>query len=101
MVITLTNSALTQLKAMNLKEEQFPRIDADLAGGCGLSVKFSLVFTEARRGDTIIEHEGIQIRIDRFTKRYLTEETNIDYTSELGFLVGESYESSDCAIEII
>lgn len=100
MVITLTKSALDRLKSMDLSEEQLPRIDADVAGGCGISVKFSLVFDEARRNDTVLEHDGIQIQIDHFTKRYLNEETQIDYSNEHGFLVGESYESSACSLEI-
>ncbi|WP_227937803.1 iron-sulfur cluster biosynthesis family protein [Alkalihalobacillus deserti] len=100
MVITLTEVALNRLKVMELKEEQSPRIDADVAGGCGMSVKFTLVFDEPRRNDTVIEHQGIQIRMDRFTKRYLGDETQIDYTDQHGFLVGESFASSACAIEI-
>lgn len=100
MVITLTEAALNRLKEMGLKEEQFPRIDADVAGGCGLSVKFTLVFDEPRRNDIVIEYGGIQIRMDRFTKRYLDEETQIDYIDDHGFLVGESFASSACAIEI-
>lgn len=100
MIITLTEAALDQLKAAELKGEQSPRIDADVAGGCGVSVKFTLVFDEPRRNDLIIEYDGIQIRMDRFTKRYLDEETQIDYTDEHGFIVGESFTSSACAIEI-
>ncbi|WP_078410639.1 HesB/IscA family protein [Priestia abyssalis] len=100
MVITLTEAALNRLRAMELKEEQSPRIDADVAGGCGLSVKFTLVFDEPRRNDTLIEYEEIQIRIDRFTKRYLDVETQIDYTADQGFLVGESFASSACAIQL-
>ena len=42
-----------------------------------------------------------RFRMDRFTKRYLDEETQIDYSDEHGFLVGESFASSACAIEII
>ncbi|RLL47158.1 iron-sulfur cluster biosynthesis family protein [Oceanobacillus piezotolerans] len=99
MVITLTKSALDKLNKTEIKEEQYPRIDADVAGGCGMSVKFKLVFDELRPNDTVIEYDGIQIRIDRFTKRYLDEETQVDYNAEQGFLVGESFESSACAIE--
>ncbi|MGG3448575.1 HesB/IscA family protein [Domibacillus aminovorans] len=100
MVITLTEAALDKLKAMVFKEEQSPRIDADVAGGCGLSVKFTLVFDEPRRNDTVIEYDGIHIRMDHFTKRYVDIETQIDYTDEHGFLVGESFASSACTIEI-
>ncbi|MDQ0243559.1 Fe-S cluster assembly iron-binding protein IscA [Bacillus fengqiuensis] len=100
MVITLTEAALNKLKEMVFKDEQSPRIDADIAGGCGMTVKFTLIFDEPRRNDTLIEYEGIQIQIDRFTKRYLDEETQIDYTADQGFLVGESFASSACAIEI-
>ena len=52
-------------------------------------------------GDTTIEYENIKIAIDRFSKRYLEEETQIDYNDEQGFLVGESFASSACAIPII
>lgn len=100
MVINLTEAALNKLKAMVFKGEQLPRIDADVAGGCGVSVKFKLVFDEPRRNDLVIEYEGLQIRMDRFTKRYLDIETHIDYTDEHGFLIGESFASSACAIEI-
>ncbi|MFK2826657.1 iron-sulfur cluster biosynthesis family protein [Bacillus sp. B190/17] len=100
MEITLTAAALNQLKSMTFKEEQFPRIDADIAGGCGISMKFAFVFDEPRRNDLVIEYDGILIRIDRFTKRYLDIETKIDYIDGLGFLVGENFVSSDCAVEI-
>ncbi|KKK38208.1 hypothetical protein WQ57_10425 [Mesobacillus campisalis] len=100
MVITLTESALDRLKSIEIMDEQYPRIDAEVAGGCGVSVKFKLVFEEPRRNDLMIEYDGIQIRMDRFTKRYLDVETQIDYTEENGFLVGESFASSACAIEI-
>jgi Fe-S cluster assembly iron-binding protein IscA len=97
MVITLTEPALNKLKEMVFKDEQSPRIDADIAGGCGMTVKFTLVFDEPRRNDTLIEYEGIQIRMDRFTQGYLDEEVQIDYTDERGFLIGETLTSSSCA----
>ena len=62
MIIKLTEAALNKLKEMVVEEEHSPRIDADIAGGCGMSVKFELVFDEPRRNDTIIEYEDIQIR---------------------------------------
>lgn len=99
MVILLTEAALNKIKEKIFTEKHSPRIDADITGGCGLSVKFSLVFDESRRNDTVIEHEGIQIRIDHFTKRYLDEGTQIDYSDEHGFLIGDSFVSSACALE--
>ena len=101
MIVTLTEAALSKLKEMVGKEEQSPRIDADIAGGCGVSVAFKLVFDEPRKADTIIEYDGIKISIDRFTKRYLEEVTPIDYTEESGFIIGESFASSACSIPII
>lgn len=99
-MIKMTKEAMNKLKEMAVNEDQTPRIDAEVAGGCGMTVKFSIVFDEPRRNDFIIEMDGIQIRLDRFTKRYINEETEIDYSSEHGFLVGESFASSACAIEI-
>lgn len=100
MVVKITVSAIIKLKEMARKDAQIPRIDADIAGGCGVSVKFSLVLDEPRRNDTIIEYEGVQLRLDLFTKRYLDEETQIDYLEDRGFIVGDSFASSACAIEI-
>ncbi|NHC43036.1 iron-sulfur cluster biosynthesis family protein [Bacillus sp. MM2020_1] len=100
MLIKMTEAARNKLKEMVVNRAQTPRIDADVAGGCGMTVKFSIVFDEPRRNDLTIEMDGIQIRFDRFTKRYLNEETQIDYSDEHGFLVGESFASSACAIEI-
>jgi Fe-S cluster assembly iron-binding protein IscA len=99
MMIKMTEAAMNKLKEMSVNREQTPRIDAEVAGGCGMTVKFSIVFDEPRRNDLCIETDGILIRLDRFTKRYLDEETQIDYRDEQGFLVGESFASSACAIE--
>lgn len=99
-MIKMTEAAMNKLKEMVVNGNQTPRIDAEVAGGCGMSVKFSIVFDEPRRNDLCIEKDGIQIRLDRFTKRYLNEETQIDYRDKHGFLVGESFASSACAIEI-
>ncbi|MFJ7977906.1 iron-sulfur cluster biosynthesis family protein [Peribacillus sp. NPDC096379] len=100
MVIKISEVAMNKLQEVASQEKLVPRIDADVAGGCGLSVKFSIVWDEPRRNDTIIEYEGIQIRLDHFTKRYLDEETQIDYLDDQGFIVGEQFSSSACAIEL-
>lgn len=100
MMIKMTEAAINKLKELVVYEEHHPRIDAEVSGGCGMSVKFSIVFDEPRRNDLCIEMDGIEIRVDRFTKRYLDQETQIDYKDELGFLIGESFASSACAIEI-
>lgn len=101
MMIKITDIALKELRELAVEEGMFPRIDADVSGGCGMTVKFSFVIDEPRRNDTIVEYEDIQIRMDRFTKRALDEETNIDYSEKLGFFINESFVSSDCAIEVV
>ncbi len=100
MMLKMTEAATNKLKELAVNADGIPRIDAEVAGGCGMSVKFSIVFDEPRRNDLCIEMDGIQIRLDRFTKRYLDEETQIDYQEEYGFLVGDSFISSACAIDI-
>ncbi|MEH7414702.1 iron-sulfur cluster biosynthesis family protein [Neobacillus drentensis] len=100
MMLKMTEAALNKLKELAGNEAGIPRIDAEVAGGCGMSVKFSLLFDEPRRNDLDIEIEGLKLRLDRFTKRYLDEETVIDYQEGQGFLVGDSFISSACAIEI-
>ncbi|MBB6446038.1 iron-sulfur cluster biosynthesis family protein [Bacillus benzoevorans] len=100
MKLIMTESAINKIKELAVNENGVPRIDADVAGGCGMSVKFSIVFGEPRRNDISIEMDGIQILMDQFTKRYLDEETIIDYSDEYGFEVGDSFTSSACAIEL-
>jgi Fe-S cluster assembly iron-binding protein IscA len=100
MIITITEAAKNKLTDMIVSEGKIPRIDAEVSGGCGVSVRFSIVFDEPRRNDLTIEQDGIQLWLDRFTKRYLDEETQIDYSDDRGFLVGESFASSACAIEL-
>jgi len=100
MIIKMTEAAIHKLKEMAEINGGIPRIDAEVAGGCGISVKFSILIDEPRRNDLSMEIEGIQLRMDRFTKRYLDEETEIDYQEEQGFLVGDSFISSACAIEL-
>lgn len=100
MRISLTEAAANKLKASVSNKEIVPRIDATLAGGCGLAVNLSIVFDEPRRHDLILESNGLRIRIDPFTKRYLNEEILIDYTDEQGFLFGERFESGACMMEI-
>jgi Fe-S cluster assembly iron-binding protein IscA len=99
MFLTLTEAASKQLKTMKLQKEQTPRIDADITGGCGMSIKFMLIIDGPRRNDMLLKYDGFQIRVDQFTKRYLNEEIQIDYKDKEGFLVGESFASSACAFE--
>ncbi|OKL37329.1 iron-sulfur cluster biosynthesis family protein [Domibacillus mangrovi] len=100
MRILLTEAAVNKLKASVSNEGKFPRIDANISGGCGLAVNLSIIFDEPRRYDSILENKGVQIRIDHFTKRYLNEEIHIDYTNEQGFLFGERFESGACTAEM-
>ncbi|RST57223.1 hypothetical protein D5F11_023520 [Siminovitchia terrae] len=99
MLITLTESALKKLKFLDIKEGKIPRIDADVTGGCGMSVSFKFVVDEPRKNDHIVEYNGIQIGMDRFTLRNLGNMTEVDYTEEKGFIVGDSLSSGTCAIE--
>ncbi|PMC38651.1 hypothetical protein CJ195_09370 [Bacillus sp. UMB0899] len=101
MFITITEAALEKLQNLEWKREHAPRIDADIAGGCGLFVKFSLIFDEPRRNDIVIKYGEITIQIDPFTKRYLDNETQIDYSEEHQFSVGERFASGACSIEFV
>lgn len=100
MHITLTEAALKKLEHFDVKEGQIPRIDAEIAGGCGMSVSFKFIVDERRKNDHVIEYNGIRIGMDRFTLRNLDAETQIDYMEEKGFIVGDSFSSGACAIEI-
>src|SRR5690242_4409753 len=98
MIISITDFAMNKLQERIVIEEYSPRIDAEIAGGCGLSVKFTLSFDEPRRNDTVTEYKGVKFLIDHFTKRYLDEEVHINFSNEYGFLIAERFASSACAL---
>ncbi len=81
-------------------EEKAPRIDAEITGGCGMSVNISLIFDEPRPNDNHIAYKGITINIDTFTKRYLDDITQVDYTEEQGFVIGKRWSQTVCAIQV-
>ncbi|MBD8007186.1 iron-sulfur cluster biosynthesis family protein [Bacillus norwichensis] len=99
MLITLTESALKKLELLDIKEGKLPRIDADVRGGCGISVSFRFIIDDPRKNDYMVKYNGIKIGIDRFTFRNLGDVTEIDYTEENGFIVGDHFSSGACAIE--
>ncbi|MED3997109.1 hypothetical protein ABWK46_14260 [Peribacillus frigoritolerans] len=41
----ITEASMNKLKEITRKDAQIPRNDAAIAGGCGMSVKFSLYWT--------------------------------------------------------
>lgn len=94
MKIRLTDAARQQLAGLTGAKDRVLRIDADMKGGCGISVQLSVEAGEPRRHDTTLDcGGGIVFHIDRFTGRYLDEETEIDWTKENGFTIGSSFDS--------
>ena len=95
MKVMLTPLAREKLKGMPVTESDVLRIDAEMRGGCGISVQFSIVLDEPRRNDAVIDcGAGVFLHIDRFTERYMEEETVVDYTDDAGFIIGDSFDSS-------
>ncbi|WP_309089101.1 iron-sulfur cluster biosynthesis family protein [Domibacillus sp.] len=95
MSIVLTDAARRQLLASSPAEGHVPRIDAEMSGGCGVSVRFSLVWEEPRRGDTVVPlGDDLFLHLDRFTERYLEEHTLVDYSETDGFIFGDGFNSS-------
>lgn len=94
MKLRLTDAARQQLTGFTVPENRVLRIDADMKGGCGISVHLSVEAGEPRRHDTTLDcGGGIIFHIDRFTERYLDEEAEIDWTKENGFTIGSSFDS--------
>ncbi|UOQ84050.1 iron-sulfur cluster biosynthesis family protein [Gracilibacillus salinarum] len=100
MNITLTKLAQKALQTETIPEGQLPRLDAELTGGCGISLTYSLIVDEKRPMDTIIEINGITFQIDHFTKRYLDTETSlvIDYCADKGYFIEKYYQTNTCDV---
>ncbi|WP_050179745.1 hypothetical protein [Domibacillus robiginosus] len=95
MNIVLTDAARRQLLVSSPDDGRVPRIDAEMTGGCGVSVRLSLVWDEPRRMDiTIPVGDHVSLHLDRFTKRYAGEHLLVDYNETDGFVLGEAFDSS-------
>ncbi|WP_046174489.1 iron-sulfur cluster biosynthesis family protein [Domibacillus indicus] len=95
MNIILTEAARQQLLDWPIEENAVIRLDANVSGGCGMAVQFSIVLDEPRRNDTAYDcGHGIFLCMDLFTRRYLEEELIIDYTNASGFSFADSFGSS-------
>ena len=98
MNIVLTEAARRQLLLSKPNDGRVLRIDAVMSGGCGVSVRLSIVWEEPRRNDTILSlDDALQLHIDRFTERYLEEKTIVDYTEAAGFVFGSGFDAG-CTI---
>ncbi|QGH36944.1 hypothetical protein GI584_05845 [Gracilibacillus salitolerans] len=94
-MIHITKEAQQKLLSIELQDGVLPRIDAEVAGGCGLTVNYVFIFDHARRNDTIYQSNGFPIRVDYFTKRYLEGNApTIDYAD--GFHVINDVEFDSC-----
>ncbi|MGP7818623.1 hypothetical protein [Niallia sp. 01092] len=40
-MLKMTEAALNRLKELAVNEDGIPRVDAEVAGGCGITVKFA------------------------------------------------------------
>ncbi|SDH98811.1 Fe-S cluster assembly iron-binding protein IscA [Alteribacillus persepolensis] len=99
MAITFSETAREKLRDLTLAEGHVLRIDADMAGGCGISMSCTLKQDEPRRMDKVLECDGISIHIDSFTERYLDSDTHIDYTEEGLIIEGQDF-SSSCSFDM-
>lgn len=94
MNIVLTEAARRQLILSKPNDGRVLRIDAVMSGGCGVSVRLSIVWEEPRRNDTILSlGDALQLHIDRFTERYIEEKTIVDYTEAAGFVFGNRFDA--------
>ncbi|MBM7541631.1 iron-sulfur cluster biosynthesis family protein [Amphibacillus cookii] len=86
MMITMTKEAKNQLQSLTLAEHLLPRIDAHVAGGCGLAVNFLFIFDQPRKLDTLYYSHGMAIQVDYVTQQYLyNTSVTVDYNEEDGF----------------
>lgn len=98
MNIVLTDAARQQLLFSKPNDGRVLRIDAVMSGGCGVSVRLSIVWEEPRRNDTVLSlGNALQLHIDRFTERYIEEKTVVDYTEADGFVFGNVFDAG-CTI---
>jgi iron-sulfur cluster assembly protein len=97
-LISITNTALNEVK--RLLEDEAPECGLRLGikgGGCsGLS--YALEFTEHKEGDTVLDWKGITVYLDRKSTVYLSGIT-LDYKDGLdgrGFIFYNPHATNTC-----
>lgn len=82
-IVTLTPAAEEQVRELVSKEEGEKGLRLGIKGGGCSGLSYLLEFTEQRDGDTIIEHEGFKIFLDKKSTIYLRGIT-LDHQGGLG-----------------
>ena len=99
-VVSLTESAANQVKAMLAKEPDHTgkglRVYVE-NGGCS-GMKYGMVFDEQREGDLVGEHYGVAVVVDHFSAKYIRGAV-VDYSDSLtsgGFKIANPNARQSC-----
>jgi iron-sulfur cluster assembly accessory protein len=99
-VVSLTESAANQVKAMLAKEPDSAgkglRVYVE-NGGCS-GMQYGMVFDEQREGDLVGEEHGVAVVVDPFSAKYIRGAV-VDYSDSLtsgGFKIGNPNARQSC-----
>jgi iron-sulfur cluster assembly accessory protein len=100
-VVTLTDEAMGQLKSL-LEKENNPSLGLRVfvtGGGCS-GLQYGMAFDDGvRPDDAVIEHDGVRVIVDDFSRPYIQGST-IDYVDSLmgaGFTVQNPNAVQSCS----
>lgn len=83
----MTEAAKQRLDQLEIAEGYGLRIDAEVKGGCSISVAIQLALDRPRKTDTILQSGKYMFMMDRFTQRYVQGELTLDFEEAKGFIL--------------
>jgi iron-sulfur cluster assembly accessory protein len=99
-VVTLTDSAVSQIKAMvsRQKENEGKSLRVYVEGGGCSGLQYGLVFDEKRDGDVLADFSGVSVAVDAESAPYL-QGAVVDYSDALtggGFKINNPNAHHSC-----
>ena len=71
-LINITDSALNEVRRLLLAESPEYGLRLGIKGGGCSGLSYTLEFTEFRDGDTILDHQGVTVYLDKKSTIYLS-----------------------------
>ncbi|MFT5441825.1 MAG: iron-sulfur cluster assembly protein [Myxococcota bacterium] len=96
-VVTVTPAAAVEVRRLLVEEGQ-PGLRLGIKGGGCSGLSYHLEFTDEQEGDTVIEHDGFKVFLDRKSTIYLSGIT-LDFQSGLdgrGFVFQNPQATNTC-----
>lgn len=99
--VIIKPSAVTQLKNIQLHDDNVIRIQATFIGSCSIFVEYHLSISKKREEDELFDVEGIPVVISKEAQKYLTQKIILDYNPNLGYKLSSNEETYRYNLQLV